>query len=159
MSRYRNSFDALVKKNGSPVHFHRDDSTIECPCRTPEGYRDLSWHRLNPEAPLCNERGFLPSGVVDIEIKGFVQPIQSSRATRLQTEILEVMFGDIQTDDHLGIFPLSWNGQELNFADWGKSGEDYLIYDSKVFTVVNVNRFPGPDGEMHHTECALRLIR
>jgi hypothetical protein len=150
----------LLNTHGSSVVFHRDDSTTPCPCRTPEGFRDPEWHDANPAAPVCNERGMLPNGTIHLTVKAFVQPIQSTRATRLQTEYVVAMFGEIQADDHLGILPESWQGTKLEFWNWSQAGEDYLIYNTRKFNVVNANLIPDPsDGNpRHHWEVGLRLI-
>lgn len=153
-------FKQLLSAKASDVIFHRDDSTIPCPCRTPEGNRDPIWHILNPSAPMCNEAGFLPSGVTNMQVKAFVQPIQSTRATRLTDEYLVQMFGEVEANDHLGIFPCDWQGQPISFDDWSPSGEDWVEYAGKRFTVVNVNTIPDPDdgNPNHHHEVGLRLI-
>jgi hypothetical protein len=155
-------FKALVNTNGSPVVYHRDESLVPCPCRTPEGQRDPVWHFLHLEEPVCNEAGFLPQPGTTSEftVKAFVQPIQSTRATRLSTEFIQQMFGEVEADDHLGIFPIDWQGQFLNFYDWGESQEDWITYDGRRFTVVNANKIPDPsDGNPnHHWEVGLRLI-
>lgn len=155
-------FISLLSAKGSDVLFHRDDSMVACPCRTPEGFRDPVWHLDNPLAPVCNEAGMLPGGgTVELTVKAFVQPIQSTRATRLQSELIQAMFGEIQSDDHLGIFPIEWNNVILNFSGWGRSGEDFIIYNGNKYTVVNVNVIPDPDdgNPNHHTEVALRLVQ
>jgi hypothetical protein len=153
-------FHDLLLKNGSDAVYHRDDSTLECPCRTPEGYRDPAWHLQNPNEPLCNEAGFLSGTPTHIPLKAFVQPIQSTRATRLSTEYLLQMFGDIQADDHLGVFPKTWGSVTLNFKNWGRSGEDYIEFDGCRYTVVNANLLADASGGAvnHHWELGLRLI-
>lgn len=155
-------FEALVSAHGSTVTFHRSDSLVPCPCRTPDGYRDPEWHDRYPTQPVCNEEGMLPDPAHEIElsVKAFVQPIQSTRATRLTSEVLGQLFGDVLADDHLGIFPESWQGVSLNFYGWSQSGEDYVIYNSRKFLVVNANLIPDPsDGNpRHHWETGLRLI-
>lgn len=109
---------------------------------------------------MCNEAGFLPDSPLHLQVKAFVQPIQSTRATRLTDEYLVTMFGEVKANDHLGIFPCRWSGVEINFDDWGSSAEDYIEYTNKRFTVVNVNTIPDPaDGNpFHHHEVGLRLI-
>jgi hypothetical protein len=89
-----------------------------------------------------------------------MQPIQSTRATRLSTEQLIQMFGEIQADDHLGILPYEWLGVVLNFREWGRAGEDYVEYNGQRFTVVNANLIPDPsDGNpSHHWEIGCRLV-
>jgi hypothetical protein len=155
-------FNSLVSARGSDVVFHRDDSSTPCPCRTPEGFRDPQWHLDHPLEPVCNEEGMLPggAGVISIVVKAFVQPIQSTRATRLQTEFLQQMFGTVEADDHLGIFPITWAGQSLDFFNWSESGEDWIEYFGRRFTVVNANLIPDPeDGNpQHHWEVGLRLV-
>lgn len=101
-----------------------------------------------------------PAATKDVIVKGFVQPIQSTRATRLNIEILIEQWGDIEADDHLAILPYQWAGVTLNFYDWGRSGEDFVEYNNRRFTVVNANLIPDPaDGnESHHWELGLRLI-
>jgi hypothetical protein len=155
-------FIALLTTNGSSVRYRRSDSMVPCPCRTPEGFRDPIWHLQNPEAPMCDENGMLAESgtTADIIVKAFMQPIQSTRATRLSTEQLLVMFGEVQADDHLGIFPYTWLNTVLNFRDWGRSGEDFLEYNGQRFTIVNANLIPDPsDGNpAHHWEVGCRLI-
>ena len=152
-------FNKLVARRGSKVIFHRDSSTFPCPCRTPEGNRDPIWHIQHPDAAMCNEAGFLPDAPVNMEMRAFVQPIQSTRATRLTSEYLLQMFGEIEANDHLGIFPIKWEGFEITFNDWSPSGQDYIEYLGQRFTVVNNNTIPAPDdGFPHHHEVGLRLI-
>lgn len=153
-------FKRLLITSGSDVIFHRDNSTVPCPCRTPEGNRDPIWHIQNPDPPICNEAGFLPTTPLNLELKAFVQPIQSTRATRLTDEYILTMFGEVEADDHLGIFPCDWGGTEISFAEWSASGEDWVEYIGKRFTVVNCNTIPDPaDGNpFHHHEVGMRLI-
>jgi len=155
-------FVSLVSAHGSTVVFHRANSMIPCPCQTPEGFRDPEWHDAHPLESVCNEEGMLPdpSNEIDFALKAFVQPIQSTRATRLSTEFLTQMFGQVEADDHLGIFPEEWNGSSLDFYDWSQSGDDYIIYNGRKFLVVNANLIPDPsDGNpRHHWELGLRLI-
>jgi len=110
---------------------------------------------------ICNEAGEIPGNAVDVMVKAFVQPIQSTRATRLSTEYLQEVFGNIEADDHLGIFPVEWAGTTLSFDEWSQSGEDFIEYDGLRFFVVNSNMIPDPgDGNpRHHYELGLRLIR
>lgn len=162
MPATRPQFEALLNMKGSDVRYHKDSSLVPCPCRTPEGFRDPKWHLDHPSEPVCNEAGLLPDPdtTTDLIVKAFMQPIQSTRATRLSSEQIMQMFGDVQADDHLGIFPIEWNGAGLDFYDWGSAGEDFLEYHGRRFTVVNVNLIPDPgDGNpFHHWEIAGRLI-
>jgi len=98
---------------------------------------------------------------VDVIVKGFVQPIQSTRATRLQDERILTMFGEFQLDDHLAILPCEWSGVTLDLYDWGDATEDWIEYNGRRFQVVNANLIPDPsDGNpKHHWEAGLRLIR
>jgi hypothetical protein len=103
----------------------------------------------------------LPQDPIDVIVKAFVQPIQSTRATRLSTEYIQEVFGQVEADDHLGIFPISWGGVELRFDQWSQSGDDFIEYNGKRFFVINSNIIPDPgDGNpKHHFEVGLRLIR
>jgi hypothetical protein len=60
----------------------------------------------------------------------------------------------------LGIFPCEWAGFGLDFYNWGSSGEDYVSYHGRKFTVVNANLIPDPDdgNPFHHWEIGARLI-
>lgn len=110
---------------------------------------------------ICNEQGLLAYGQsADPVVKAFIHPAQSTRMTRLADEYLQQIFGEIQSDDHVGVFPCQWKGNTLNFRDWSQSGSEYVIYDERKFTVVNANLIPDPsDGNpYHHWEVALRLI-
>lgn len=157
-----NLFNALLQKNGSNARYRRADSLIPCPCLTPEGFRDPIWHSENRTQPICDESGMLPdpTATVDITVKAFVQPIQSTRATRLSSEYIEQMFGQVQADDHLGIFPIAWLGKTLDFRDWSQSGQDFIEYDGQRFLVVNANKIADPDGgdPNHHWEVGMRVI-
>jgi hypothetical protein len=156
------AFISLLQAHGSDVEYSRVDSFTLCPCRTPEGFRDPLWHDMNPGEAVCNEAGMLSSSndTVNLPVKAFVQPIQSTRATRLQTEYFVQMFGEVQTDDHLGIFPCDWEGWELNFFDWPQVGTSFILYQNRKFIVVNANLIPDPDdgNPKHHWELGLRLM-
>jgi hypothetical protein len=95
----------------------------------------------------------------EVSVKGFVQPVQSAAIRRLTAETIQQMFGELQADDHLAILPVQWEGITLNFYDWGRSGEDFLIYNGRPFQVVAANLIPDPDdgNPWHHWEIALRL--
>lgn len=159
-------FDALVAAHGSPVRYYRDGSLVPCPCRTPEGSRDLEWHLQHaldvPPPPMCNAAGMIPDpdSTADFMVKAFVQPVQSGAVRRLMSESLEVMFGEVQEDDHLGIFPITWGGQRLDFTEWSATTKDFIEYHGRRFNVVSVNLIPDPaDGNPeHHWEVGLRLI-
>jgi hypothetical protein len=153
-------FLAIVTAHGQACTFHREEGGTNCPCRTPEGVRSPRWHALNPTEPVCNEQGKLNPTITNLAVKAFIQPIQSTRATRLQSEILINMFGEVEADDHLGIFPLSWSSTPLDFRDWSTAGEDYILFDGRRFNVVNANKIPDPSGgAFHHWEVAMRLIK
>ena len=146
--------------SGSDTVYHREEGTLPCPCRTPLGYRDPKWHALNPAAPVCNEQGMLTQTVTQAVVKAFVQPVQAGAVRRLTTEYAQQLFGEVQMDDHLGIFPLVWGGVTLIFYDWSQSGEDYVLYDGRRFLVVSANKIPDPaDGLPHHWEVGLRLMK
>ena len=156
------AFLQVLQQHGSNVRYHRDDSITECPCLTPEGFRDPEWHDANPTAPVCNERGFLadPASSTDVIVKAFVEPSQSTRATRLTTQYLTEMFGELQSGDHIGIFPYSWAGVDLHFYNWSPSGEDFIVYDNDTYIAVAAHLLPDPsDGNPHHHwEVGLRLV-
>jgi hypothetical protein len=157
------SFTTLLNTHASVARFYRSsDAGIPCPCRTPEGFRDPGWHlSAPPDTPLCNEAGLLPANPIDVIVKAFVQPIQSTRATRLSTEYIQEIFGNVEADDHLGIFPVNWGGKRLEFNDWSQSGDDFIEYSGERFFCINANMIPDPgDGNPeHHWEVGLRLIR
>lgn len=155
-------FIALANARGSDVLYHRDDSVVPCPCLTPEGYRDPIWHLQHPLEPVCNEAGMLPQSgtTADFGFKGWVQPVQSGAVRRLTSEQLIQLFGEVQTDDHVGLFPVRWSGRLLNFYDWGPATEDYIVYNGRKYTVVNTNLIAAPDtgDPWHHWEVGLRLV-
>ncbi len=156
-------FIALATARGSVITYHRDESVVFCPCRTPEGFRDPIWHIQNPLAAVCNEAGLLPQTgtTANFTFKGWCQPVQSGAVRRLTAEQLIQLFGEIESDDHIGLFPCLWGSNVLNFFDWGLSGEDWIEYNSRRYTVVNVNLIAAPDtgDPFHHYEVGLRLIK
>jgi hypothetical protein len=149
---------------------------VACPCLSPEGYRNLKWHRNHPEGAanpainfppwnginpgLCNELGEQNAVIIDVAVKGFVQPVQSGATRRLTTEYVIELFGQVQTDDHVGMFPLVYGGTPLNFREWSQGGEDYILFDGRRYMVVNSNKIPDPSGgDFHHWETGLRLLK
>ena len=154
-------FHQLLQGHASDVIFHRDDSVVPCPCLTPEGFRDPIWHLQNPAQPECNAAGMLPGvGTSNFSVKAFFHPVQAGAVRRLTTEQLSQIFGEVQVDDHLGIFPVQWGGNTLNFFDWGLATEDWVEYVGRKYTAVSVNLIPDPaDGNpWHHWEIGFRLI-
>lgn len=97
----------------------------------------------------------------DFMVKAFFHPVQSGAVRRLTTEQISQMFGEVLTDDHLGIFPVQWEGHTLNFFDWGLATEDWVEYAGRKFTAVSTNLIPDPsDGNpWHHYEIGFRLIK
>lgn len=157
-----NRVNGLFQYHGSDVRFFRSESKLVCPCATPEGYRDPGWHLQHPAAAVCDPSGHLPdpAATIDTVIKGFMQPVTSARGAKLPPETVVELFGlEIETDDHIGMFPIHWNGFFLNFYEWGRAGEDFLEYNGRRFTVVNANMIPDHDGNpQHHWECGCRLV-
>lgn len=147
---------SIFERKGAPVLIHREGDTVPCPCRTPEGYRDPEWHKAHPDAPVCNANGFLVNPI-DLTVKAFMQPAQNGR--RGMSSITE-LFGQIQTDDYLGMFPLSAGAITLYFDNWTTSGAEYIAYNGMRFIVVGWSLIPDPhdSGKNHHWELALRRI-
>jgi hypothetical protein len=103
----------------------------------------------------------LPSPLTaEFQVKGWVQPVQSGAVRRLTTEQVVELFGEIQADDHLGIFPCEWDGKLLNFYDWGLAAEDWIEYNGRKYTSVSANLIADPPSgnPYHHWEVGLRLI-
>jgi hypothetical protein len=155
-------FIQLLTGHGSDVIFHRDDSVDPCPCLTPEGFRDPIWHLQNPDEPECNAAGMLPTPeLANFTVKAFFHPVQAGAVRRLTTEQISQLFGEVEADDHLGIFPVQWEGHTLSFFEWGLATEDWVEYTGRKFTAVSVNLIPDPaDGNpWHHWEVGFRLIK
>lgn len=154
------AFLSLASEHGSDAVYHREEGGTTCPCVSPEGYRNPKWHIDHPASPVCNEAGKLNPTVTNAPVKAFIQPAQSAAVRRLTSEYVLDLFGEVQTDDHLGIFPLAWGSVTFNFHDWSQAGEDFVLFDSNRYLVVSANKIPDPaDGAMHHWEVGLRLIK
>lgn len=147
----------LFANKGALVTIHREGHTTVCPCLTPEGFRDPIWHLNNPDAPVCNDRGYLPAPI-ETTIKGFVQPTFAMR--RIGNQVIEEAFGEIQIDDHIGIFPMVWNNVPVDFENWSQAGDEWVGFNDMEFIVVGWTRIPDPANAQnyHHWECALRRI-
>jgi hypothetical protein len=160
------TFLQLLEARGTRLLISRSNQGVVCPCRTPEGFRDPIWHLENPSEPVCDEEGYLSEGSPirdNHEIRAFIQPVQSSRATRLSTERLIQLFGEIQADDHLCIMPVTWGGWTVDIDNWGRGGDDVIkdIQLDAYYMLVNFNYIYDPTTRdvLHHIEVGLRLIR
>src|ERR1043166_1410174 len=139
------AFIAMLNQMGSDVTYHREEGGTLCPCVSPGGFRSPAWHLANPLAPVCNEKGLLNVSTTSLVVKAAVQPLRDSRLRN--NERLLSLFGEIQQDDHLGVFPVNWLGTPLNFYDWSDSGEDYIVYDGRRFMVAAADKLPDIDGD------------
>lgn len=148
----------LFELKGAPVLYHREGDLIPCPCRTPEGYRDPTWHKANPKYPECNAAGFIPQPT-EFTVKGFVQPAFSAGSRGGMNRITQ-LFGEVQTDDHVGMFPMVYRNHVLNFDNWSPAGEEYIEYKGMRFLVVGWSIIPDPhdSSKSHHWEVGLRRI-
>lgn len=150
---------ALLTGHGSDVTYHRETGGDPCPCLTPEGFRDPEWHLDHPTAPVCNEQGRINVVVNNWVVKAAVQPAQSRSFSR-QAERVDALLGDVQQDDHIGIFPVTWGGNTLDFSSFDEGGDDYIVYDGRRFVVVAADKVPDIDGDPdHHWELGLRLVK
>lgn len=109
--------------------------------------------------PICNEEGVLPATVRDVLVKASVQPATIGQRGRAAERISQLL-GEIQRDDHFGIFPCEWNGTELDFFEFIGIESNYIVYDNRRFFVVGADKIPDVDGDPnHHWELALRLVK
>jgi len=144
---------------GSDVVYHREEPGTVCPCRTPEGFRDPAWHKAHPLDPVCNEEGILPGTVTNTVVKASVQPATIGLRGRA-AERANALLGEVQRDDHFGIFPVKWGATTLDFSAFSDSGDDFIVYDSRRFLVVASDKIPDIDGDPNgHWEVGLRLIK
>ena len=153
-------FREMLDQMGSDVTYHREGTGEACPCRTPEGFRDPGWHHVNSSEPVCNEQGFLSPATIDFVVKASIQPALPQRGLRRAAQRDDALLGELERDDHVGIFPVAWNGHTLDFYDWGDAGEDFILYDNRRYVVVAADKLPDVDGNpSHHWEVALRHIK
>lgn len=150
-------FEALLSRTGSDVLFHREEPGDDCPCRTPEGFRDPAYHLQLPMAPLCNEQGFVDPVVTEFFIKASVQPAFSGLSRHSQR--VNDLLGEIRRGDQIGFLPISWSGKVLDLEDWSDAGEDYLVYGGKRYMLTSFDLLPDLDGSPHHYEAGLRLLK
>jgi hypothetical protein len=151
-------FDSILASNGTPVIYHREEPGVYCPCRTPEGFRSPAWHKANPSEPVCNEQGILPV-VVNFPVNAFVQPATGGQRGR-GAERISLLLGEVQRDDHFGVFPTTWQGNVLDFSTFSDTGEDYILYDGRRFIVVASDKLKDTDGVTDFSwEVGLRLAK
>jgi len=151
-------FHQMLLTMGSDITYHREGGGEDCPCRTPEGFRDPAWHVQNPEEPVCNEQGLLNVVVTEFTFKGAIQGAHT-RYFRQAMRVDELL-GSVERGDKIGIFPCTWVGNTLDMEGWSDAGEDYLAYDGHRYLVVAADKMPDVDGTTaHHWECGLRLIK
>lgn len=152
----------LLEEHGSDVIYHHETGGAPCPCRTREGNRDPEYHVNFPEDPVCNELGMLAPVIDQFTVKATMQPVSAGgvRRSRSSERAAGLFPGEVMHDDHIGIFPVVWNGHVLDFHSFGDTGEDYVIYDTKRFIVIAADKLPDLDGDPnHHWELGLRLVR
>ena len=151
-------FLSVLETMGSTVTYHRESGGTVCDCRTPEGFRDPAWHRANPTEPDCNEQGYVGATITSLTLKAAVQPVLA-RSFRRPSERADDLLGDVQLDDHIGIFPVVWGGNTLDFDNWNESGSDFIEYDGHRYTVISQDKIPDVDGDPnHHWEIGLRRM-
>lgn len=96
---------------------------------------------------------------VNFTVKAAIQPATGGQRARI-SERINSLLGDVQEDDHFGIFPVTWGTNTLDFNGWRESGDDYILYDNRRFIVVSSDKVPDIDGDPnHHWECGLRLVK
>ena len=156
MSGTLDKLGSILTNMGSDVTIHREDGGTPCPCLTPEGFRDPTWHIANPDEPVCNEQGYLTTAT-ELTVKASIQPALTAYSRYGQRS--NNLLGEVQRDDKVGIFPCSWEGNEIDFSGWSDAGEDYVVYDGDRYLVVAADKVPDVDGNpSHHYECGLRLL-
>lgn len=144
---------------GTDVTFHRESGGTDCPCRTPEGFRDPAWHHIHPDEPECNEQGVLDATIQDFIVKASVQGALT-RYFRMAQRPDDREIGWIEKDDKLAVFPVTWGGHTLDFRRWSDGGEDYIVYDGERYTCVVADKMPNVNGSVDgHWEVGLRLIK
>lgn len=159
MGGTKSEFARVLERMGSDVVFHREQGGTPCPCRSREGFRDPTWHRDHPLEPVCNEQGLLAAVVTEFTVKASIQPAEVRSRSR-PAERANDLLGDVERDDHIGIFPTSWQGTAIDFSRWSEAGEDYILYDGRRFIVIAVDKAPDVDGSPdHHYEVGLRLVK
>lgn len=147
----------LFTRKGADVLVHRERHSVPCPCLTQEEFRDPIWHKDHPLEPVCNDRGFLADSIERI-VKGFVQPTFAMR--RIGNQVIEEAFGEVQIDDHIGMFPMIWNNAAVDFENFSQAGDEWIEYNNLRFMVVGWTRIPDPanPNNYDHWELALRRI-
>lgn len=148
----------VLQEIGTDVLYHREQGGTPCPCRTPEGFRDPAYHHINPLEPECNEQGFLDAVTQNFIVKASIQGALTRYFRMAQRP--ERDFGWIERDDKIGIFPITWAGNTLDFKRWSDGGEDFVEYDDDRYTVVVADKMPNVNGSPEgHWEVGLRLIK
>lgn len=108
---------------------------------------------------VCNEQGQIAQVVTEFTVKAAVQPAIARSRTRAAERVDELL-GEVERDDHIGIFPVNWQGNVLDFRDWSPAGEDYILYNGRRYLAVASDKVPDVDGDPdHHWEVGLRLVK
>lgn len=154
------------RSGGDLLHFERIISlTPQQPDPTvifwtdQQPYRQLTLVKLSQaDVPECNDDAIIPV-IFERKVKGFVQPAFISTRSR-SNQILIEQFGEMQADDHIGVFPLQYENYQLDFTDWSDAGSDWIEFNGLRFIAVAWNLLPAPDDASvnHHWEVALRRI-
>lgn len=127
-------FDKKINKYGQSAILHKTLQGQRCPCFDIEiGYCNPKWHRDNPQAPQCDEEGYIDAEEKEIPLKAFILP-KSDLDRKVVEEAILSQIGILDKDDYMYIGKMDID--ILNLRD-----TDYLIYESKRWKILSPDSY------------------
>lgn len=134
MNKYKDLFDKTVNKYGQTAILHKYSPGNRCPCYDEStGYGDPQWHRDNPEAPQCNDEGYLDGTNEQTSLKAFVFPVDDLNKSTVD-EVVLASLGQLSKDDY--IYVGKSDVDIFNLKD-----TDYLVFDNKRWKIKNPDSY------------------
>ncbi|QEK12722.1 hypothetical protein FQB35_10480 [Crassaminicella thermophila] len=141
MNKYKVLFDKKVDKYGQTAILHKFINGIRCPCYDEDtGYCDPQWHRDHPEAPECNDEGYLQGINEQIILKAFIFPANDLNKSTVD-EVVLASLGQLSKDDYIYV-------GKSDVSIFNLKDTDYLEYDNKRWRIKNPDNYKIGDDDI-----------
>ncbi|QZY56705.1 hypothetical protein [Crassaminicella profunda] len=141
MNKFKRIFDKKVNKYGQSAILHKYTPGERCPCYDKDtGYCDPQWHRDHPNAPACNEEGYLEGTSEQVNLKAFIFPVDNLNKATVD-EVVLASLGQLSKDDYIYVGKSDVDIFNLNDTD-------YLEYDNRRWKIKSPDNYKIGDGNI-----------